>query len=116
MLLLTLFLSLSNLVVAQPANLQFSDCFSGNDSLKLQISDVYAQLLHGDPQGAHLNFTLIGQTPQEIINAPDYVNGANGTGAASKCNIYYVDRNALSLYSCSDSIHDDRLSYFSAME
>lgn len=88
MLLLALFLVFSDFVVAQPANIQYSDCFSGNDSLKLQISDVYAQLVPGGPLGTHLNFTLIGQTPQPIINAPPLTsNGsipANESGAASE--------------------------------
>lgn len=52
-------------VVAEPATLPFTDCFSGQAPHKVQISNVYGQKL-GD---RYLNFTIIGNTPIEIISA-----------------------------------------------
>ncbi|KAL4247126.1 Transient receptor potential channel Flc/Pkd2-like protein [Abortiporus biennis] len=63
-----LLLSCFQCTLAQPANLTFSDCFSGNSSLKLNISNVYAQM-HKHDGGALLNFTLLGQNPLPIVAA-----------------------------------------------
>nr|VWO96100.1 Regulator Ustilago maydis 1 protein [Ganoderma boninense] len=63
------------LTTAQPATLQFSDCFSSsNTSQKLDVSTVYAQFFPESSKGAYINFTVIGTSPQEIIAAS---NGTN---------------------------------------
>ncbi|KAI0092398.1 hypothetical protein BDY19DRAFT_480836 [Irpex rosettiformis] len=55
---------------AQPAVVQYQDCFSGsNTTQKLNISTVYAQLIPDNGERAVLNFTLIGSTPQTIVEA-----------------------------------------------
>lgn len=55
-------------VVAQPAVVQYQDCFSGpSTSQKLNISTVYAQFIPQNGGRGRLNFTLIGTTPQTII-------------------------------------------------
>lgn len=55
---------------AQPAAVQFRDCFSGsNTTQKLNVSAVYAQLIPQDDGRANLNFTLVGSTPQVIVEA-----------------------------------------------
>ena len=60
---------------AQPATLQFSDCFSSpNTSQKLDISTVYAQYFPESSNGAYINFTVFGTSPQQIIYA---LNGTN---------------------------------------
>ena len=48
-------------VLASPATLPFTDCFTGNISQKLSVSTVYAQVV-----GDNLNVVVLGQTPQEI--------------------------------------------------
>lgn len=67
------FLSLFFLsALAQPAVLQFDDCFSGdNTTQKLSISTVYAQLFPQDDGRAFLNFTVLGTTPEVIVEASD---------------------------------------------
>lgn len=76
----SLLLSLSVLVgtLAQPAPLQYSDCFSDSSTdQKLSVSNVYAQYIP-DPSGnAHINITLFGTTPQEIQEA------SNGSDAVA---------------------------------
>ncbi|EMD40517.1 hypothetical protein CERSUDRAFT_80183 [Gelatoporia subvermispora B] len=70
--LLVLCLSLSQLTptFAQPATLQYSDCFSDtNTSVKLNISNVYAQLLPNESGGPRLNFTVLGETPATIVES-----------------------------------------------
>jgi hypothetical protein len=52
-------------VSAQPATIAFHDCFSGNDSQKLNISTVYAQVIENDDE-RYLNLTLLGHTSQNI--------------------------------------------------
>jgi hypothetical protein len=60
--------------LAQPAPLQFSDCFSGsNTDQKLNVSNVYAQLIPEASGKARLNLTVLGETPQTILGA------SNGT-------------------------------------
>lgn len=61
----TLFL-LFSCTIAQPATLNFDDCFTGNDSQKLDVSTVYAQFQKDGPQGTILNFTVLGNTPVVI--------------------------------------------------
>lgn len=56
-------------VVAQPATLQWNDCFTGsNTSHKLNLSTVYAQVLP-TAHGALLNLTVLGETPQTILES-----------------------------------------------
>jgi hypothetical protein len=55
-------------VLAQPADVwQFRDCFSGNETQKLNVSTVYAQILDADKENRHLNITLIGSSGQDIL-------------------------------------------------
>ncbi|KAJ3529080.1 hypothetical protein NM688_g7903 [Phlebia brevispora] len=71
---LLLLLACLTSIAAQPAVLQYSDCFTGsNTSEKLTISTLYGQLLPIS-HGALLNFTLLGQTPQTILESS---SGAN---------------------------------------
>ena len=59
---------------AQPAVLTFDDCFADSSTdQKLNISTVYAQLTEV-PHGAFLNFTILGQTPEVILESS---NGSN---------------------------------------
>ncbi|PCH40942.1 hypothetical protein WOLCODRAFT_137091 [Wolfiporia cocos MD-104 SS10] len=61
-------LSLSLLTAAQPAQLQYADCFwDSNTTLKFDISQVYAQVLDEPSGGKYINFTVLGSTPQEIV-------------------------------------------------
>ncbi|KLO10237.1 hypothetical protein SCHPADRAFT_999697 [Schizopora paradoxa] len=67
---LALFLSFfASIVAADPALLSFTECTEGNaiaSNLKINISEVYGQVVTDDILGRHLNFTLIGNTGQEI--------------------------------------------------
>ncbi|KAI0322495.1 hypothetical protein OF83DRAFT_1049176 [Amylostereum chailletii] len=56
---------------AQPAVARFDDCFSGNATLKLDISTVYAQITHSEGLGRHLNLTVIGTSGQQIVGLTD---------------------------------------------
>jgi hypothetical protein len=67
--------SLPAFAQSSPAVADFSDCFSGNESVKLSVSTVYAQIAENDNLGKHLNLTVLGQSPQEIIGL------ANGSGS-----------------------------------
>ena len=109
LLLLTLLLSFFALTTAHPAVLQYSDCFSStNTTQKLSISTVYAQFFPDGPNGAYLNFTVIGSTPEEIVAASD---GANPVASAS-CFLFSLRTKVPSLIrsrnSPSDPIHDHR--------
>ncbi|KAI0248726.1 hypothetical protein BJV78DRAFT_1378873 [Lactifluus subvellereus] len=53
-------------VRAQVAIPRFTDCFSGNPSLKLNITTVYAQITTSQSFERHLNITLLGNSPQII--------------------------------------------------
>lgn len=64
---------------ASPTQPTFTDCFSGNNSLKLSVSTVYAQIADNAALGHHLNLTVIGQSPQEIIGL---VNGSHALGTS----------------------------------
>lgn len=57
--------------LAQPATIPFTSCFSGNTSLQLNVSTVYAQFFSESSRGPYLNITLLGQNPQQIIAASD---------------------------------------------
>ncbi|KZV76013.1 hypothetical protein PENSPDRAFT_623379 [Peniophora sp. CONT] len=65
---------------ASPTEPIFTDCFSGNNSLKLSVSTVYAQIADNAALGHHLNLTVIGQSPQEIIGL---ANGSQALGTSS---------------------------------
>ncbi|EIN11076.1 hypothetical protein PUNSTDRAFT_64002 [Punctularia strigosozonata HHB-11173 SS5] len=54
-------------VSAQPATVRFSDCFSGSKSQKLNVSTVYGQMFDADAR--HLNLTVLGTSPQDIIGS-----------------------------------------------
>ncbi|KAI9000754.1 hypothetical protein BD414DRAFT_451375 [Trametes punicea] len=73
---LALSFSLFTFTTAQPATLQYSDCFSSpNTSQKLEVSTVYAQFFPaGSSRGPYINFTVIGNSPQQIIAASDGPN------------------------------------------
>ncbi|TBU33070.1 hypothetical protein BD311DRAFT_652998 [Dichomitus squalens] len=63
------------ITTAQPATVQFSDCFSSpNISQKLDVSTVYAQYFPKSSNGPYINFTVIGTSPQQIVSAS---NGTN---------------------------------------
>ena len=84
-LLLSFLVSRLMLTTAQPATLQFSDCFSSsNTSQKLDVSAVYAQFFPASSKGAYINFTVIGTSPQEIIAAS---NGTNPVASTSQSSV-----------------------------
>lgn len=57
-------------VSAQPALVQFQDCFSSESTdQKLNISQAYAQVIPGDSGKATLKFLLFGTTPQVIVES-----------------------------------------------
>lgn len=87
LMLLLYFLHLA-LVSAQPAQLQYQDCSSSsNTSQKLSISTVYAQLFE-IPHGALLNFTVLGSTPETILEAS---NSSNPVASECLTAYYYGD-------------------------
>lgn len=61
-----LFAQLFSEISAQIAIPRSSDCFSGNTSLKFDVSTVYAQVTTSDSLGKHLSLVLLGQSPQVI--------------------------------------------------
>jgi hypothetical protein len=65
--------------LAQVATPRFTDCFSGNASLKLNVSTVYAQITTSQSLGRHLNITVLGQSPQIIQGTS---NGSSDLGAS----------------------------------
>lgn len=82
--LLSFLVSRLMLTTAQPATLQFSDCFSSsNTSQKLDVSTVYAQFFPQSTKGAYINFTVIGTSPQEIIAASNGTNPVASTSQSS---------------------------------
>lgn len=64
---------------ASPAEPTFTDCFSGNNSLKLSVQTIYAQIADNTALGHHLNLTVIGQSPQEIVGL---ANGSQALGTS----------------------------------
>lgn len=54
---------------AEPIEVQFDDCFSGSASDKLNITNVYAQVVTTEALGNHLNFTVIGEAGEQIAGA-----------------------------------------------
>jgi hypothetical protein len=65
--------------LAQVATPRFTDCFSGNVSLKLNVSSVYAQITTSQSLGRQLNITVLGQSPQVIQGT---ANGSSDLGAS----------------------------------
>jgi len=67
--LLALLSSLCAGVAAEPASLSFADCFNEPDSLpqKLEVTNVYAQVLFNETMGRYLNLVVTGNTPQELF-------------------------------------------------
>ncbi|KAF9266234.1 hypothetical protein L218DRAFT_897250 [Marasmius fiardii PR-910] len=68
---LLLFLLFTNPVLSQPASLSFNDCFDsrrGNVSQKLNVSKVYGQVVETAKDESYLNLTVIGSTPQDILD------------------------------------------------
>ncbi|KAI0722396.1 hypothetical protein C8T65DRAFT_564781 [Cerioporus squamosus] len=71
-LLFSLLVSSFTFTTAQPATLQYSDCFSSdNTTQKVDVSTVYAQFFPDSAKGPYINFTVIGTTPQTIVAASD---------------------------------------------
>lgn len=65
-LLFPLFALLFSQISAQIAIPYTSDCFTGNDSLKLNVTTVYAQIATSKSLGRHLSLVVLGQSPQVI--------------------------------------------------
>lgn len=55
-------------VLADPATVQYSDCFDEDSSLtqKFTINTIYAQVFENEEFGKHLNLTVLGEAPQDI--------------------------------------------------
>lgn len=108
----TIFILSISSVVAEPATLPFTDCFSGNPSHKVQVSTVYGQTL----SNRYLNFTIIGDTPIDIISASNDTNEP----VASACHL-----NSFNVPGCgfadlvdyfpSDPFHDHRPTHIQRM-
>jgi hypothetical protein len=74
-------------VAASPAVAQFDDCFSGNSSLKATVSTVYAQITDSGPLGRHLNLTVLGQSPQQIVGL---ANDSHSLGVSSTLPLIHI--------------------------
>ena len=64
---------------ASPTEPIFTDCFAGNNSLKLSVSTIYAQIADNAVLGHHLNLTVIGESPQQIVGL---ANGSQALGTS----------------------------------
>jgi hypothetical protein len=55
-------------VLADPATVQYSDCFDedSNTAQKFTINTIYAQVFENEEFGKHLNLTILGEAPQDI--------------------------------------------------
>jgi hypothetical protein len=78
-LLFPLFALLFSQISAQIAIPYTSDCFTGNDSLKLNVTTVYAQIATSKSLGRHLSLVVLGQSPQVIQGM---VNGSTDLGVS----------------------------------
>jgi hypothetical protein len=67
-------------VRAQPAALQFQDCFTGNDTLKINVATVYGQILTSSPMQKFLNLTVFGESGQVIAG---FSNESSSLGIVS---------------------------------
>ncbi|KAF9450173.1 hypothetical protein P691DRAFT_665912 [Macrolepiota fuliginosa MF-IS2] len=67
-LVLTLLLRYATPVYADPATVPFTDCFddTADESQKLNVSTVYAQVLENHEWGKYLNLTVLGDSPLPI--------------------------------------------------
>ncbi|KAF9057834.1 hypothetical protein BJ165DRAFT_1423835 [Panaeolus papilionaceus] len=68
-LLLLLISLLPSTVLADPANLPFTDCFDEPESIdqKLNVTTVYGQVLQNQEWGSYLNLTVLGTSPKDIV-------------------------------------------------
>lgn len=108
---ITFVLSVSS-VVAEPATLPFTDCFSGDVSHKVQVSTVYGQEL----SGRYLNFTIIGSTPIQIVSASN--NTDEPVASACHLNSFNVSGcDVADLVNCfpSDPFHDHQPTHVQRM-
>ena len=99
-------------VVAEPATLSFADCFSGEAAHKVQVSTVYGQQL----SNRYLNFTIIGNTPIEIVSASN--NTAEPVASACHLNSFNEPGcDFADLLDCfpSHSFHDHRPTHVQRM-
>ena len=76
-LLFPLFTFLFSEISAQIAIPRSSDCFSGNASLKLDVTTVYAQVTTSESLGKHVNLVVLGQSPLPIQGT---ANGSSDLG------------------------------------
>jgi hypothetical protein len=76
------------LVNAEPATVMFKDCFSGKDEQKMTVSSVYAQVLDKDDAERHLNLTVIGDTPQQIVGWSDTDNNETRQLSALRLSLF----------------------------
>ncbi|THH16421.1 hypothetical protein EW146_g4219 [Bondarzewia mesenterica] len=74
LLLLLVSLSVIRSANAEPIVAPFDDCFTGNNTQKLNVSTVYAQITETESLGRHLNLTILGESGQEIVG---FANGSN---------------------------------------
>jgi hypothetical protein len=72
-----LFAFLFSEISAQIAIPRSSDCFTGNVSLKLDVSTIYAQVITSESLGRQLNLVLLGESPQVIQGT---ANGSSDLG------------------------------------
>ncbi|KAF9534607.1 hypothetical protein CPB83DRAFT_901584 [Crepidotus variabilis] len=56
-------------VFGNPASLAFQDCFDDptSESQRLQVDNVYAQVLQNNQMGHYLNLTVLGSSPRDIL-------------------------------------------------
>ncbi|PPQ63149.1 hypothetical protein CVT24_005789 [Panaeolus cyanescens] len=68
-LLLFIFSLLPSAILADPANIPFTDCFDELDNIdqKLNVTTVYAQVLQNQEWGNYLNLTVLGTSPKDIL-------------------------------------------------
>ena len=57
---------LFTIALAQVATPRFADCFTGNASLKFNVSAIYAQITPSQSFASQLNITVLGHSPQSI--------------------------------------------------
>src|SRR3984957_20568352 len=86
-------------VLAQPAPLPFQDCFSGNDSFKLNVSTVYGQILSIGQTERYLNLTVFGESAQSITG---FSNESTSLGI-----FYHLSNLQYLIFNSSYSLHHD---------
>lgn len=106
LLLCSLLVSHFTTTTAQPATLQYSDCFtSENTTQKVDVSTVYAQFFPDSAKGPYINFTVIGTTPQTIVAASD---GEHPVASECPCSDMQILAMTRDQTPTSDSFHDHR--------